>query len=745
MNLKDFLNTRDKPPELYWSLVLEPGWIEAGIWYIGETSAEVLTVSPPTAWNAEGDIVAAADAALSSCVQKLPENYTEPNKTVFGVPSSWVKGGEIEEIHLADIKNLCTELSLTPVGFVVLPEAIAHLYKSEEGSPLNSVIVGLGRDALEVTVFKLGNLVGSTSVSRSVSIIEDVTEGLTRFEGASPLPSRIIVFDGKGGELEEAREALTRESWDGSEKDVTTMSVKFLHAPKVEIFPSERKVIAVSLAGANEIGHVSKVSEVGSGSPIIEDELKKEEVENISAPVENITAENLGFAIGEDISVNNGIPASNNIPTPIEQPSPQPVTPMQNSMTTGNMPQKTSYMQKTKNLFHAFSKKLSGGTHYSVGPKKNKPFVGIAIFLVAILMIAALAWWFLPKATITVFVSPKQFSQETNISFNVKGEADLSNGVIPGAVLSTKVNGDKTKATSGTKLIGDKAKGSVTISNGNPNAINLAVGTFLTSSGGLKFVSTTEASVSGQLLPGSPGTANIDVVANDIGAQYNLAKGEIFSVGNFSKSLVAATSTADFSGGNSQEVSAVSKEDLNGLETDLKNELMQKAITDLTGKITPDQILVNDAAKVDVSSENFDHKLGDAADNIKLSLGLTVTDVVGDNAKLLEYSRAVLKDKVPGGFVLRDSQIKYKFTFVKVNGDLYNYNVNIQANFLPQENTDAIINQIKGKTTDVATNYLNSIPGFTRAEVKLNPSLPGFLGTLPQIPKNITINVVAEQ
>ena len=253
------------------------------------------------------------------------------------------------------------------------------------------------------------------------------------------------------------------------------------------------------------------------------------------------------------------------------------------------------------------------------------------------------------------------------------------------------------------------------------------------------------ASISAALDSFHNATTNANVTAADIGAQFNLAKDEIFKVGNFSKTNVSAQSTADFSGGSSQELSAVSKDDQTNLETDLKNELMQKAINDIQGKVDSDKTFVNDAAKVDTTTENFDHKIGDQSDNVKLSLALTVTGIAGDNTKLLEYARAVLKDKVPGGYVLRDSQITYKFTFVKVTGDLYNYNVQISANFLPQENSDAIISQIKGKSPDVATNYLNSIPGFARAEVKSSLSLPGFLGNLPQVAKNITVNVVADQ
>ena len=185
MNLKNFLVNRDKPPELYWSLVIETGWAQAGIWYIGESVAEVISISPPAAWETEDELTGAVDAALSSAVAKLPENYQEPSKTVFGVPSAWIKGGEISDEYLARIKDICTDLSLNPVGFVVLSEAIAHLYKSEEGSPLSVIILGLGKEFLEISVFKLGNLVGTSQVARSVSLIEDVKKVFVNLFGHS--------------------------------------------------------------------------------------------------------------------------------------------------------------------------------------------------------------------------------------------------------------------------------------------------------------------------------------------------------------------------------------------------------------------------------------------------------------------------------------------------------------------------------------------------------------------------------
>jgi hypothetical protein len=725
MNLKDFLANREHPPELYWSLVIEEGWIQAGVWYIGESAAEVVSISPGAAWSTEDELTGAVDAALSSAIQKLPENYKEPEKVVFGVPSSWVKGGEITEEHLARIKKLCTELSLNPVGFVVLPEAIAHLCKSEEGSPLNAIILGLGSGEIEISVFKLGNLVGTTEVSRSISLIEDVTEGLSRFEGANPLPSRFIVYNGKEGELEEAKETLLQASWEGIEK------IKFLHTPKAEALSSDRKVLATCLAGAAEIGHVSQVD---SKDTQFSEEEEKEEEEVKVPPVAEVTAENLGFAVGQDVSVKES-EIQNVIPPQktVQAPPPKP------SFNSGKVA--AGYLQKTKNFFHSLSLKTN------MAPRaKNNTFISVLTALIFALIGGILYWWFYPTAKITVFVTPKRFEQQAQLSFSPNGTTNATtSGVILAQVITDTVSGNKTKSTTGVKLIGNKATGSVQIANGNGTAINLAVGTSLTSSAGLKFVTNSEASVSGQILPGSPGMASINITAADIGAQYNLAKGEVFSVGNYSKAMVAGTSLSDFSGGSSQEISAVSADDQANLETSLKGELTQNAINDISGKVASDQVFVNDLAGLDTVSEVFSNKVGDQADSVKLSLNLKATGIAADKAILIEYAKGVLKDKVPSGYTLNSDQIDFKFKFLSQQNGNYLYSVTVGANFLPDIDITKIIAKIVGKTPTVTENYLNSIPGFGHAEIKLKPSLPGFLGTLPRISKNITLEVTAEQ
>lgn len=695
MNLKDFLAARQNPPELFWSLLIEEGSVQGGIWNINGETSEVLGIGSNVPYESENELSEAVDTALSSTIQKLPEDYPEPTKTVFGVSSSWVTGGEIKDEHLAKIKAICTELTLTPVGFVVIPEAIAHLYKADEDAPLSGIVVGLGKDNLEISVFKMGNLIGSTQVSRSLSITDDVIEGLSRFEGASPLPSRFIVFDGRDGELEEAKEELIKHVWGEEEK------MKFLHTPKAEVLGSERKVLAVSLAGASEIANVSKVEKkLGT------------EVVNIEPVTEEESASDLGFVIDKDVT-------EAPLPEPVKFQAPEPSTP------------KVDVIKKAKSLFHGISMPEVKAPKFS----GKSPLMAIFVTLLIIVFGGGAVWYFLPKVSVTLFLAPKGFEESFELGFNKDNSR----------IEEIEVEGEKTKSTSGVKLIGDKAKGNVQIANGNASSIKLTAGTLLTSSSGLKFTTSKEASISGQLLPGSPGTAELEVNAADIGSQYNLAKGEVFTVGNFAKSLVAATSQSDFGGGSSREISAVSKEDQAGLEKELTDELMGKAKDELNERITADDIYLEEFSSVEVDSQEFDHKVGDEADTLKLSLVLKAQAVVPNKMKLFEYTKEKFEDTKPSGFVLRTDQVGYKFTFIEETDGTFNYKLNTTANYLPEVDVDKITKNVTGKTVGAAKKYFSTLPGLTRANLVFNNKIFGTIGFFPLNRKNIEVEITAEK
>lgn len=741
MDLKSFLPQKESESECYWALVLEPGWAQAGIWETRDGNASVISVSPSAAWSSDEELVNACDTALSAAAQNLPEDVKEPSKTVFGVPGYWVSDGQIKEEHLEKIKKVCTDLSLTPVGFVVLAEAISHYKKSIEGSPLNAVVIGVNSEVIEVTLFRIGNPAGSTTVARSVSVVDDLAEGLTRFASQEPFPSRFILYDGREGELQDVEQMLLGASWDSYEK------IKFLHSPKVEIIDPESKILATSLAGGLELGNANSVAyenKTKETSPVE----SQEELENVVGT----DASGLGFVVGEDIKkVSNQILGTEEAPQEIVRHQNPPMdtgslphqeTPPQSSVPMGGL------VGQVQRIFSGITSKLKGVTskiklpqspNQNVRQSKNILTIGISTFVV-LLVAGFVAWWYLPKATVTIYVSPQKLEEKSNIEVNTAVEAvDLESKTLPGKVVTKSTSGEKTMDTTGTKLVGDRAKGEVAIYRSGPS-VTLDKGAVIKSEDGVAFTldeGTTVASGSAS----SPGVTKTKVTAADIGSNYNLAAGESFSVGNYSTSDLEAKNESAFSGGTSREISAVSEEDEEKLLTDLTEELERKASEEAASSLGEDEYLIKESSESEIKSKTFNAKAGDEASSVKLSLSLDVTFVVVAKDDLLKVATEQLKSRVASGFTLRDDQIKISFEFVEKEDTAYRLEATFTANLLPQVNVEEVAKKISGKYPTLAEEYLTSIEGFDKAEINLTPALAGRLGTLPRIAKNITIEV----
>lgn len=696
----DFLTKTKEINENYWALLIEPEWITSSIWNIKNGKVEVVVTSPATRW--ETDLIEPVDASLSSCTQTLSDDFPDPSKTVFGVPNSWIENGNIKSEYLLKLKKICDDLSLVPSGFVVLSEAISHYIKQEEETPLSGIVVGISSEVLDISMFDAGRLIGTTSVLRSVSVDEDMFEGISRLSGElESLPPRIILFNQNEKELEEVRENLISVDWSKIGLTTDTGSSKFIHTPKIEILEPHKKILAVVLAGGSEIGEVSGIVE-NDNSETVTEEMPIEEVNNIGEP-EGVTAEDLGFSV-----------------TPSKQPINviKAAIPVINSASLPKLPK----FKKPSISFPKFN--FSFGT---------KPLIMIGSLIFTLFVSAFAMWWILPKATVTIYVASKKLDQgiTVNLGSDVKSES-----------LEVTVSGEKTKSTSGVKTVGEKAKGSIKIQNGTAFPINLPSGTVVTSSSDLKYITLKTASISGALTPSTPGVATIDVEANAIGQEFNLKKDELFKVGNYPKAEVDGTSADAFNGGSSRQISAVSEEDKKKILKELTNELLDEAKQKLSEKITDDMLVIDSSFNTETTNEDFSNKVGDEATNIKLNLELKVKSAAVSKKELSNISKNSLSEKVPAGFVLRDDQLSYEFGLSKEENK---FDVKIIANLLPSIDPVSISKQIAGKYPKIAEDYLASIPGFVNAEIRLKPRLNSKLGTLPHLSKNITIEITAQK
>ena len=150
--------------------------------------------------------------------------------------------------------------------------------------------------------------------------------------------------------------------------------------------------------------------------------------------------------------------------------------------------------------------------------------------------------------------------------------------------------------------------------------------------------------------------------------------------------------------------------------------------------------MIDSSIESEINDENYSNKTGDEATNIKLSLSLTVSALSVSKNDLASLAKKALDDKVPTGFILRDDQLLYEFV---ANDD--GFDVKILANLLPSNDPTEIAKKIAGRYPKLAESYLSSVPGFVKAEFRFKMLLPGKLGTLPHVPKNITVEFSADK
>jgi hypothetical protein len=495
--------------EYTFALVIGYGVIKGALWAVDEGKTKIFSLSRVIDWEEENDLLKSTDRSFSEAVEKaglLEEE--EPKKIIFGLPQPWVEGEKITPEKLKFLKKLCQSLDLKPVGFVVTTEAIIKYLKTLEGVPPNAILVNVAQKEIEVALLRSGKIVGSSVVKRSDNLGDDIAEGLSRIKSKEVLPARIILYD-SNQEIEEKKEEILSYPWLEEEK-----GFNFLHLPKTEVVSVEFDIKAVALAGGAEVAKAAGIeAEIfleekrpdSSREPAVEEKIEPEkekiaEVEKVEkveeeeiVPAKKPPSLGFGFTPEKDIAIEDKVEKVKKVekvekeevklvepPPPIEKELPKKP--------------KISLFKRLKipririRFFQILSpfKRLFSLIKF---PAKL-PLLGI-IFLVLVLVLGAglfWLWWFFPKAKVILFVEPQISEKAFKITLDASAqEIDLAQMIIPAQELEEVIRESKEKETTGTKIVGDKAKGEVIIYNRTNKEKTLDGGTVLTGPGGLEF------------------------------------------------------------------------------------------------------------------------------------------------------------------------------------------------------------------------------------------------------------------
>lgn len=709
MEFKNIFNQKPKETtgsvEEFLAIEIRGSQVSTAVWNIQQQQPKVINFGTSTSWQDKESLLLAIDDSLSNLLQ---DHTIQPEKTLLGLPETWVKGQDISPEKEPCLKHFIQKLKLKPIGFVVTTEAIIQQLKINEGIPPSLILLELAETKVNVIVVKLGQVVGRQEVGRSTDLGQDVEEGLARIE-VKQLPSRMLIVDGQDSD---AIQQLSSFPWQDK--------FPFLHLPKIENTPPHFSLQAIALAGGTEAAR-----SLGFKISATETEVKP----TYQPPTSS--TQNHGFITGN-----------------IAQNKPRQKQKTTLSPPTTSPKNKNQLLKKARQFLSNISlPRFTFPSSYFKNLSLNKSWLlAIPAFLVVITLAFYLIYLKLSTARITVFIKPKQITHSFTIAIDDQDQ-DISTLKANSQKITLKDEAEI--STSGETTIGNPASGKVTIYNKTNSPKNLKQGTIFTTSDNLKFTLEESLEVASQSASTDenevttliPGKIKAPLVAQTIGESGNITADTELSVGTYPKTSLLAKVDQGFVGGSSQTVRSPSLAD------------QEKLIKTVTQKIidqSDQEIEQPDADKTTIPvsepkivSTEYNAEPGEQADQLQLKLTAEFTLLTYQNDHLAELIQEQLNEKIASGWKLNPDNTQTEFISLEANQDYLTAIVKVQASTFPQVPLEDYQKQLTKMPIKQAQSLLENIAGFQKSQIRLDPNLPLLNNRLPPNAKKIHIQLKA--
>lgn len=707
--------------EYFFALNITHEKLICALWTIEDHHLKILDTASEN-YTSLDDLTLHTDKLLDAV---LGIREIEPQKILFGVPSSWLLDENLKDEYMKALRVLVKELELVPMAYVENSNALVNFLEKADGVPPTAILVGFEAHHLTVTVIRAGKLDGVKIVSRGENSGVDIEKALLAFADVETLPSKILIY---GSKVSELKDQLLSYPW--------MSKLSFLHFPKIEVLQDEVEIKSVCFAGASEINSSILYTETSIKQSFVKTPLVTKASENQVRPEPG-----LGFMVG-DISVHEEK----------EEKEDESLVKEEELMVSPNSdmseiedferelpaPTESELMSPSSSLGQ--TKKKFSLRKFLPGKFKN---VALLTGIIGVFLIVSGFYLFLPKAEVKIFVEPKILEKDTTVTADPNQKTvDEDAKIIPGQIVQTEVSGSAKDTATGKKQIGDPATGTVKIINNTSQGQSFSKGTILTTSAGLKFTLDTTASVSATLVDAdSKSTKTVGVTAREVGADGNLPSGTNLTITGVLTSQIVAKAEGNFSGGTSKEVTVVSSEDQQRLLAKLSSDLRVQAQQKLQDQYQNKKIL-QEALSENIVKKSYNKNINDQASEFSLNLTVNYKGTLFDDKDLKLIVSKLVTTQVPEGFQLNleDTETQADVSKLEKDGKLI-FLAKFKAKLLPKVDAANVISKIKGKSVADAVNIIKGMDNVLGSEIKITPSLPSILQRLPFLGKNIKIEV----
>lgn len=709
--------------EYFFALDIGSERLKICLWIVSGDKLKILNIASEK-YSSNDEIVEVTDKLLD---QALGDLQFEPEKLLFGVPESWLVDDNLKEPYLALLRNIVKSLELKPMAYVSSSHAICHFLEKNDGAPPTAILAGIGENNVSVTIVRGGKIDGTRVSKRSDNLGEDIEKILLSFSEVEVLPARMLLFDLAEGDLDKHKNSLSSYPW--------MNRLSFLHLPKIGILEKDIEIKSVALAGGVELNPEIKYqsSEVTTPkhsalTPLPQEQKEIKHVEERS--------EDLGFVTG-DITDEPTV----NSPLRREASQQSTVSVADENLEDLDSEEKDVPVATSATLQQREESKIQ---EWEGTISKRLPFLK---FLIPILIIFAVVagYIFLPQAKVTIFIEPRILEKDTQVTADPKAKSvDEAKKVIPGQITETQVSGSDKISATGTKKVGESAKGTVVITNKTNSPKSFSKGTIFSGPDDLKFTLDSAVTVASQSATEdgiSFGKVNGDVTADEIGADSNIQSGTQLTLSGVSSSDFSAKAEGNFSGGTSKDVTVVSDSDQKKLLASLAEKLKTEAQEKLQSKL-PGKKILEEALSEEIVKKSFNKDINDQAGEFSLNLTINFKGTAYSDEDLKSIVSKLVETNVPEGFELKlsDTETQADVSRVDKDGKLI-FLARFRAKLMPKLDEGEIRRKIKGKTPQEVADILKSYENVLGSEIKITPSLPAKIARLPLLDRNIKIEV----
>lgn len=370
----------------------------------------------------------------------------------------------------------------------------------------------------------------------------------------------------------------------------------------------------------------------------------------------------------------------------------------------------------------------------------------IALGTISLLLLGTIIYVSTGSAKIDIRPQKQELETELKVSASDKYSLiDQNLNKLPGQLFSIDKTVNQTFPATGEKEVAQKARGKLTVYNAYGTTPQVLIATTRFEKDGLIFRTLKTITVPGTKVANgeiTPGSVNVEVVADKAGESYNISAGK-FTITAFKEKgdtgryeKIYAESSEPMKGGLSGRAKVVTESDYNGAKEALQDQLRKEIEDGLKHQIAGLKTIENLSIKFGAPESSA--QIDEAAESFTMSIQGSLKTIGFKEEDLFGLIKQHV-DETRGMTVLPEQlELNYKSINFKTAENILEFTVGVSGSAYAKVDIGKIKSELAGKNENAIKAYLRGIQGIESAKVVLSPF---WVKRIPEKSEKTLINI----